>query len=183
MIHFSIPDGCITKSILCIGLFTGSQHPNIAGQLDEFAPKLSSRANFSVARLGCAETVSDFIHRVGHCDLKCSGSTSEIPPLAMEVLPNFLDNKTYSRLAFCGLLPLLLAAATGAGSSSPPPSGPDLSANMFPLPTRCILTSLRHPLQQYLCFLPSSILSTCPKSGDLLQQVLLGAWPCSRSWL
>jgi hypothetical protein len=100
--HFSILDGCTTKSIACIGLFTGSQHPNITGQLDEFAPKLSSRANFSVARLGCAETVSDFLHRIGHCDLKCSGSTSEISPLAMEVLPNSLDNKTYSRLAFCG---------------------------------------------------------------------------------
>lgn len=101
MTHFSIPDGCITKSIACIGVFTGSQHPNTTGQLEEFAPKLSSRADFSVARLGCAETVSDFLHRVGHCDLKCSDSTSEIPPLAMEVLPDSLDNKTYSRLAFC----------------------------------------------------------------------------------
>lgn len=91
MTHFSIPDGCVTDRIACTHLFTGSQHPNITGQLDEFAPKLSSRDDFSVARLGCAETVSDFLHRVGHCDLKCSGSTSAIPPLAMEVLPNSLN--------------------------------------------------------------------------------------------
>lgn len=44
----------------------------------------------------------DFLHRVGHCDLKCSGSTSAIPPLAMEVLPNSLNYKTYSPLPFRG---------------------------------------------------------------------------------
>lgn len=77
----------------------------------------SCQAGLTSLLLGWAvqkETVSDFLHRVGHCDLKCSDSTSEIPPLAMEVLPDSLDNKTYSRLAFCSgyhwcllLLPVL----------------------------------------------------------------------------
>lgn len=101
MTHFSIPDGCITERLACTHLFTGSQHPNSTGQLDGFAPGLSSRADFAVARLGCTDTVSDFLPRVGHCDLKCSGSTSEIPPLAMEVLPNSFNYKTSGRLVFC----------------------------------------------------------------------------------
>lgn len=98
MTHFSIPDDCITKGIVFTHLFTSSEHPNRIGQLSECAPKLPSRADFSVAVLCCAETASDFLLRVGHCDLKCSGSTPEIPPLAMEVLPNPLDCKTSNRL-------------------------------------------------------------------------------------
>lgn len=62
-----------------------------------------SRADVSV--LGCGETSSDCPHKAGHCDLLCSGSTSEIPPLPREVQPSPLDSKTQQEIT---LLPLLL---------------------------------------------------------------------------
>jgi hypothetical protein len=112
MTHVSILDSCITKGIACTYLLTSSKHPNITGHLGEFAPKLSNRADFPVARLCCAETASDFLHRVGHCDLKYSGSTSEISPLAIEVLPNPVDSKTYDRLVCSAAT--TVSTATGA---------------------------------------------------------------------
>lgn len=131
---------------------------------------------------GCAETASDYLPRTDHCDLSCSGSTSAIPPLAMEVLPNPLDSETYNRLV-CRHCCCYWCCCGFPAVSYSPLSGPNLSINLFLLPTLPMLSSFQHPLQQCLRSLLSSVLSTCASHGDLLQQALLGAGLCSRKWL
>ena len=56
--------------------------------------------------LGWVKTISVRLHWAGHRDLQCSGSTSEIPPVALEVLPNPLDSKKPTQISL--LPPLLL---------------------------------------------------------------------------
>lgn len=177
MTHFSIPDDCLAKGIVFTHLFTSSEHPNRIGQLGECAPKSSSRADFSLAVLCCAETASDFLPRVGHCDLKCSGSTPEIPPLAMEVLPNPLGCKTSNRLVClcCSPPPLLLPAWCGfLAVSCSPLSGPNLSTNMFLLPTLPILSSMQHPCSPAFAPYHHPSWARVQSHRNLLQQALLG---------
>lgn len=68
----------------------------------------SCQAGLTSRLLGCAETASDCLPRAGHCDLQCSGSTSEILPLALKVLPNPLDSKTLQQISLPPPLLLLV---------------------------------------------------------------------------
>lgn len=119
---------------------------------------------------GCAETASDCLHRAGHCDPQCSRSTSEIPPLAMEVLPNPLDSKTYNRLigrrhwCHCGFLAVsyLRLAATCPLTC------------FFCHHASAALTSA--PLQQCLRNLLSSLLCTCCGSWGPVAAGIVGNW-------
>ena len=106
---------------------TQTQQVSVVRVLQSCPAGLTSRL------LGCAATVSDSLYKAGHCDLQCSGSTSEILPLAVEVLPNPLHSKTYNRLVCrqcwgpqrcCGFLAV----------SYSPVSGPSLSAHVFLCP-------------------------------------------------
>lgn len=180
MIHFSIPDASITKDIVCAHLVNSSEHLNIIDCLVSMLQSCQARPTSQL--LGCAETASDCLHTTGHYDLQCSGSTSEIPPLAMEVLPNPLDSKTSNRLV-CRHRCCSWCCCGFPAVSYSPLSGPNLSINLFLLPTLPMLPSFQHPLQRCLRSLLSSVPSTCASRGDLLQQALLGAGPCSRKWL